>query len=102
MGTHGLHWLISENVAGVLRGSQAGHPGTAFSSTTGSTIHIAGLFVIFPAAHFLLDTAMLDQLTKTPDRFLNRFLFPYAKLYHTNLLKRHLCKFLSDLPQDLY
>ena len=93
MFTHGLRWLDlrTARLRYRLRGGQAGHPGAAFCSATGSTIHIAGLLVILPAAHFLLHATVFDQLTKTPDRFLNRFLFPYAQLYHTNLLKRHLC-----------
>ncbi len=83
-----------------LGGGQPSHSGAAFGSATGSAIHVTGLFVVFPAAHFLLHATVLDQLTKTPDCLLNRFLFPYAKLYHTNLLRRHICKFLRDLPQD--
>jgi hypothetical protein len=45
----------------------------AFGSQLVATLGFAWLFVIFAATHFFFDAASLDQLSKTSDRFLNRF-----------------------------
>lgn len=56
--------------------------GTALRTETGAATGFARLFVVFLAAHFLLDAAALNQLTETTDCFLNRFLVPNSQLNH--------------------
>jgi hypothetical protein len=47
---------------------------TALGTQTGTALDLAGLLVEFAHPHFLLDTASLDQLAKTANGFLGRFL----------------------------
>ena len=59
---------------------------TAFCPQTSPATRFARLFVIFAAAHFLFDSAALDQFAKTADRFLNRFAVANVQLNHRNSL----------------
>ena len=44
---------------------------TTLGSQACATLRFAGLFVEFPAPHFLLDTASLDELSEAANCFLN-------------------------------
>jgi len=52
---------------------------------------------VLAATHFLLDSAPLDQLTKTADGFLKAFTFPNNELYHAFLKDDLLPKFTVNL-----
>lgn len=67
---------------GQLDRGHPGHFGFAFGTATGAATAFAGLFVEFAATHFLLDAAVLDQLTKPTNRFLNRLSLTQTQLDH--------------------
>jgi hypothetical protein len=46
----------------------------ALGTQTGSALDLAGLLVEFANPHFFLDTASLDELAKTANGLLSRFL----------------------------
>lgn len=56
--------------------------GAAICTTTCATLGFAGLFVEFAAAHFLLDTSMLNQFTESLDSIIDRLIFAQPQLYH--------------------
>lgn len=50
---------------------EALNAGATFSAATSAALGFARLFVIFAAAHFLLDPSMLDELPEPLDRFVD-------------------------------
>ncbi len=63
---------------------QPGHAAAAFGTATIAATLITRFFVIFPAAHFLLDAGMFDQFTKPLDCILNRFVLSQTQLNHSS------------------
>lgn len=53
----------------------SGGKGTTLSSQAGTSIGLAGLFVVLPTPHFLLEAASFDQLAEAADCLLYRFAF---------------------------
>lgn len=74
----------------VWRVSSQWHPGetgATFGAATGAAALVAGLFVEFATTHFLLDTAVFDQFSKSTNRFLNGFSLAQTQLDHKHLQK---------------
>ena len=70
----------------LTRGWETAAASTTLSTQAGTATRVARLFVIFFAAHFLLDAAAFDELAKAANGFVNRFAFADLQLNHESLL----------------
>ena len=70
----------------LTRGRETATASTTLSTQAGAATGVARLFVIFFAAHFLLDAAAFDELAKAANGFVNRFAFADLQLNHESLL----------------
>ena len=67
----------------VVETLQLRNAGPAFGPPAGAAFGVAGLFVILPAAHFLLDSRVFHQFAKPFDGVLNAFVLSQAQLNHS-------------------
>ena len=80
----GTRWKRGSGGEARLHAFEHGRATAASGSQTGTTAGLAGLLVVFPAAHFFLDAAPLDQFAEPADRFLNRLAVSDVQLNHAS------------------
>ena len=74
--------------------------GTAFGSQTCPPIDFTRLFIVLATSHLFLDSASLDQFSKSSNCLLDGFFFAYLKFDHYEFISpKFMMNFLLDFAR---